>query len=85
LASNIETAFEVCPLTSPNEKYDIKAIIETGDFTCIPAEHDNECDCADCAKCGKCNHGTGEITVVKIHSAGEADLKTYREKSRKAS
>lgn len=48
-------------------------------------DHDNECDCADCAKCGKCNHGTGEVTVVKIHSAGEADLKTYREKSRKAS
>ena len=44
LASNIETAFEACPLTSPNEKYDIKAIIETGDFTCIPAEYDNEGD-----------------------------------------
>lgn len=41
-------------------------------------EHNNVCDCADCAKCGKCNHGTGEKTVVKIHSASNADMEVYR-------
>ena len=42
-------------------------------------KHDNVCDCADCAKCGKCNHGDGKTTVVKIHSASNADMKVYRE------
>lgn len=41
-------------------------------------KHDNVCDCADCAKCGTCNKGTGKTTVVKIHSASEADMKVYR-------
>ena len=30
LASNIQTAFDSCPLIEKEEKYDIKAIIETG-------------------------------------------------------
>lgn len=41
-------------------------------------EHDTECDCADCAKCGKCNKAEGRHTVVKIHSASNADMDTYR-------
>ena len=45
--------------------------------------HDHVCDCANCAKCGICNHGTGESTVVKIHSASENDLKEYRKNARK--
>ncbi len=44
LASNIQTAFEICPLINSKEEYDIKAIIETGEFTCIPAEYDNNSD-----------------------------------------
>lgn len=45
---------------------------------------DDICDCADCAKCSKCNHADGRNTVVKIHSASEDDMKTYRKKSRKS-
>lgn len=44
LASNIQTAFENCPLIGHNEEYNIKAIIETGEFTCIPTEYDNNSD-----------------------------------------
>ena len=42
-------------------------------------EHDNVCDCADCGKCGTCNKAEGKRTVVKIHSASNSDMKTYRE------
>lgn len=41
-------------------------------------EHDNVCDCADCAKCGTCNKTDGKKTVVKIHSASNADMEVYR-------
>jgi len=41
-------------------------------------KHNNVCDCANCAKCGTCNKGTGEVTVVKIHSASKADMEVYR-------
>ena len=41
-------------------------------------EHDNVCDCENCAKCGTCNKGTGKKTVVKIHSASDADMDVYR-------
>lgn len=40
--------------------------------------HDNVCDCADCAKCGTCNKASGKKTVVKIHSASNADMDVYR-------
>ncbi len=40
LASNIRTAIERCPLIKEKGIYDIKAIIETGEYTCIPTEHD---------------------------------------------
>ena len=48
----------------------------TEDVESVP--HNNVCDCADCAKCGKCNTARAEKTVVKIHSAGKADMEEYR-------
>lgn len=44
LAANIQSAFEECPLIAKGENYEIKAIIETGEYTCIPAEYDNNSD-----------------------------------------
>ena len=44
LASNLQIAIESCPLIKKEEKYDIKAIIETGEYTCIPAEYDSNTD-----------------------------------------
>ena len=44
LASNIQTAFDSCPLIEKEEKYNIKAIIETGEYTCVPSEYDNTDD-----------------------------------------
>lgn len=46
-------------------------------------KHDEVCDCADCAKCGTCNKCTGKTTVVKIHSASNADMDVYRKNVRK--
>ena len=46
-------------------------------------KHDNVCDCADCAKCGKCNTATATKTVVKIHSASNADMEEYRKNAEK--
>jgi len=45
-------------------------------------KHDNVCDCENCAKCGTCNKGTGTVTVVKIHSASNADMETYRKNAK---
>jgi hypothetical protein len=42
MASNLQAAFESAPLIRLQEdEYEIKAIIETGEYTCIPAEYDN--------------------------------------------
>lgn len=46
-------------------------------------KHDDVCDCADCAKCGTCNKAQGKTTVVKIHSASNADMDVYRKNIRK--
>lgn len=44
LAANIRIALKECPFIEENEAYDIKAIIETGEYTCIPTEQDNPDD-----------------------------------------
>lgn len=46
--------------------------------------HDTVCDCADCARCGTCNKAQGKVTVVKIHSASNADMEEYRKNTRRA-
>ena len=44
IASNIQTAFESCPFTRQGNTFEIKAIIETDKYTCLPAEYDNAGD-----------------------------------------
>ena len=44
LAANIQNAFANSPLTKDGERYDIKAIIESNEYTCVPAEYDNSED-----------------------------------------
>ena len=41
MASNIRSAIESCTLIRPDEKYEVKVIVETDKYTCIPTEHDN--------------------------------------------
>jgi hypothetical protein len=44
MASNIQTAIQENPLIRKNEEYDIKVIMETGTYTCIPTEYDNKAE-----------------------------------------
>ena len=44
LAANIENAFASCPHTKDGEISEIKAIIESEGYTCVPAEFDNSDD-----------------------------------------
>ena len=62
LAANIQTAFENCPLIRRDQEYDIKAIIETGEFTCIPAEYDNNGDYKQFF--GYCFPKNGEYEII---------------------
>ena len=41
MAANLQAALDECPLTKEGEEYEVKGIIETGEYTCIPAEYDN--------------------------------------------
>ena len=54
----------------------------TEDVEKVP--HNNICDCANCAKCGACNKAEGKKTVVKIHSASNADMEVYRKNAGQA-
>ena len=60
----------------------IRSFPRANTYTCTEhvddVEHTDVCDCADCAKCGTCNHADGKRTVVKIHSASNADMQEYR-------
>lgn len=44
LADNLQAAIDGCPIVKQGEIYKVKAIIETGDYTCIPSEFDNKND-----------------------------------------
>ena len=44
MVSNIRTALKNCPFIKENTIYEIKAIIESGEYTCIPTEHDSPDD-----------------------------------------
>lgn len=42
LAANMQKALELCPFVEEGARYDIKAIVETEEFTTLPAEYDNK-------------------------------------------
>ncbi len=44
LASNLKRAIEECPLITKGTEYDVKAILETDEFTTLPAEYDSKED-----------------------------------------
>ncbi len=70
MASNIRSAVEECPLIIPGEKYDIKAIIETDEYTCIPTAHDNTEDYKQFfSYCFPKSCG-GEIIANKLNAQG---------------
>ena len=42
LALNLQRGIEQCPFASLQENYDVKVIVETEEFTTVPAEYDNK-------------------------------------------
>ncbi len=44
IAMNLHKGVELCPFISQDEKYDVKVIVETEEFTMLPAEYDNKAD-----------------------------------------
>jgi hypothetical protein len=44
LTMNLQHGVEQCPFVLQGEKYDVKVIVETEDFTTIPVEYDNKQD-----------------------------------------
>ena len=44
LANNLQKGVELCPFISQDERYDVKVIVETEEFTTIPAEYDDKQD-----------------------------------------
>ena len=44
LTSNFQKGIEQCPFASLDESYDVKVIVETEEFTTLPAEYDNRQD-----------------------------------------
>ena len=42
LTTNLQKGIELCPFVSDTEKYDVKVIIETNEFTTIPVDYDDK-------------------------------------------
>ncbi len=51
LASNIDRAYTACPFLSSNKYNRVNVIISTGDFTTLPAEHDNPNEYGNIYRC----------------------------------
>ncbi len=70
MASNIRTAIENCPLIDDKESYDIKVIIESGEFTSVPAEYDNPDDYRQYFHCCFPKSKDAEIISNKLNAQG---------------
>ena len=44
LTMNLQRGIELCPFVSKDEKFDVKVIVETEEFTTVPVEFDNKQD-----------------------------------------
>ena len=74
LASNLQTAIDSCPLIRKEEVYDIKAIIETDEYTCIPTEYDNSEEYKQFFNYCFPKNEEVEIIANKLHAYGHTIL-----------
>ncbi len=73
LASNLGRAIEECPFINKESEYDVKAIIETAEFTSLPSEYDNKQDYKTYYRfCFPKNGNSVEIYSNKLTAQGES-------------
>ncbi|MBO5865507.1 MAG: DUF3822 family protein [Bacteroidaceae bacterium] len=71
LSINLMKAIEQCRFVSPDEKYDVKVVIETEEFTTVPVEYDNKQDYkAFHRHCFPKNDARNEIVANRLNAMG---------------
>ena len=71
LTTNLQKGVELCTFISNSEKYDIKVIIETDEFTTIPVEFDNRQDYKNFYRhCFPKNDARIEIVANRLNAQG---------------
>ena len=71
LAINLQKGLEQCRFVLPDEKYDVKVIVETEEFTTIPAEYDNKQDYKAFHRlCFPKNDARNEIVANRLNAQG---------------
>ena len=71
LANNLQKGIEQCPFISQDERYDIKVVVETEEFTTIPAEYDDKQDYKAFHRlCFPKNDARVEIVANRLNALG---------------
>ena len=71
LAANLQRGIELCPFISKDEGYEVKVVVETEEFTTIPAEFDNRQDYKSYFRlCFPRNDARVEIVANRLNTIG---------------
>ena len=71
LTTNLQKGIELCPFVSDTEKYDVKVIIETNEFTTIPVDYDDkQCYKTFYRHCFPKNDTRIEIVANRLNAQG---------------
>ena len=71
LTSNFQKGIEQCPFASLDESYDVKVIVETEEFTTLPAEYDDKQDYKAFHRlCFPRNDARVEIVANRLNALG---------------
>ena len=75
---NLQHGVEQCPFVLQGEKYDVKVIVETEDFTTIPVEYDNKQDYKTFYRlCFPKNVARVEVVANRLDAQGLYRLQDY--------
>ena len=71
LAANLQKGVELCPFISQDERYEVKVVVETEEFTTIPAEYDDKQDYKTFHRlCFPKNDARVEIVANRLNGLG---------------
>lgn len=71
LAVNLQKGCESCPFIVPGEKYEVKVIIESEEFTTLPVEFDNKADYKSYFRhCFPRNNARVEVIANRLNAQG---------------
>ena len=71
LTLNLQKGFEQCPFTTADESYDVKVVVETEEFTTLPAEYDDKQDYKAFHRlCFPRNEARVEIVANRLNALG---------------